>query len=44
MIILTIPNANLLKAKGSLELVGFWFTPKNPTKVSILSAKDKAML
>ena len=41
---LIIPNAALLKAKGSLELEGFNFIPKNPTKVSNLSVRDKAKL
>ena len=36
-IILTIPNAALLNAKGSFEPVGINPTPKQPTKVSNLS-------
>ena len=44
MIIFTRPNANLLKAYGSLELLGFKFNPKKPTRVSILSVIDKAIL
>ena len=35
--ILTIPKAVLLKANGSFEPVGINPTPKQPTRVSILS-------
>ena len=37
IIILIIPKAVLLKARGSFELVGCLSIIKNPTKVSILS-------
>ena len=37
MIILNRPIADLLKANGSLELVGFSLIRKNPTRLSILS-------
>ena len=40
IIVLSNPIADLLRAKGSLELVGFWFIKKKPTKVSNLSTKD----
>ena len=39
-----MPSAVLLSAKGSFELVGFSFIPKNPTIVSILSVIDNATL
>ena len=42
IIILNKPIAVLLKAKGSLELVGFSLIPKKPTNVSILSMIDTA--
>ncbi len=42
--ILITPNAKRLRAKGSFELVGFWFIPKKPTKVSNLSVNAKAKL
>ena len=41
---LIIPSAALLRANGSFELVGFSFIPKNPTSVSNLSVRDKAIL
>ena len=44
IIILIIPKASLLSANGSLELVGFSFMPKKPTRVSILSVIDRAAL
>ena len=37
IMILTIPKAVLLKANGSFEPVGINPTPKQPTRVSILS-------
>ena len=38
IIVFNKPIADLLKANGSLELVGFSFIIKNPFKLSILSA------
>ena len=44
MIILKSPKAVRLNAKGSLELVGFSPIPKKPTRVSILSTIETAIL
>ena len=39
-IILIIPNAVLLRAKGSFELLGCFPIIKNPAKVSVLSIRE----
>ena len=44
IIILKSPKPDRLKAKGSFELVGFSSMTKKPTRVSILSTIETAIL